>query len=102
MTPRRRNSLENCARRWAIIIANSEGYFWDFVRRAPYEKDLPYLFPNEASAKAYAAWKLNWADERRDYYTSTKQMRAVNVDTFDFTSIPQSWAGALDRVQAAR
>jgi hypothetical protein len=95
----RRSFAENSGRRWAIIIANAEGSFWDFVRREPYVKDLPYLFPNEASARAYAAWKLDWASQR--YYPSTKQMLPINLDTFDPSSIKLSWPTALDAVVAS-
>lgn len=80
--------------RWTVILGN-EHSFWQYATK-PASYDIPKLLPNEASAKAYAAWLLEWASQKPSFAYSNKQALAVNVDSFDFASIPLSWPTALD------
>lgn len=81
---------------WAVIIANKDGRFWDYAKRKPYYEDRPYLFPNEASARGYAAWLKDWAAARR--YGSSVEFLPVNVKTTDMSALPLAWDLALNRV----
>ncbi len=86
----------NATRDWAVIIANNSGRFWDYVKRKPYHLDKPYLFPNEPSAKGYAAWKQEWAKEHG--YRDSVTFLPVNVRTTDMNALPLAWDTALNRV----